>query len=362
MEPAVFSKIPQAPGCGIMLLDTRARSFEHRNRAQCIMACAGRLPLPSFAVVASKEVPTKGLQRALQVVGGNVVVAPDAEQALGSLDEDPLGVFASLDCYESTLAAIGRKPWKLFVLQDKPNEEALQAAVSNPRVAGLLAWGQDGGRGWELRYIARRLMAPKVPPPDMGALFGWGATTVVFQPRTTRDQRELVDKVSDLAVQLGVNRRQARALSTATHELTMNAMYDAPVDAAGKPKYALERTANIELEPREVPTFRFTLSSDFVALDIVDPFGRLPRKRYFEGVLRGHRNLKYGEQELDTSHGGAGLGLHTLYMQGSILRAELQPTKLTHVSWILDRNAPRRGFNQMPRSLYFLPYLPQRAR
>lgn len=318
--------------------------------------------MSSFAVVATKDVNTKSLQLALQAAGGQVVAASDAEQALGALEEEPLGVFASLDAYESTLAAIGRKPWKLFVLQDQPNEEALQAAVANPRVAGLLAWGQEGGRGWELRYVARRLMAPRIPPPDMGALFGWGATTVMFQPRTTSDQRELVDRVMDLAANLGVSRRHARSLSTATHELTMNAMYDAPVDAEGRPKYALDRTAEIELLPHEVPTFRFTLSSDYIALDIVDPFGRLPRRRYFEGVLRGHRNLKYGEQELDTSHGGAGLGLHTLYMQGSILRAELQPTKLTHVSWILDRNAPIKGFNQMPRSLYFLPYLPERAR
>lgn len=318
--------------------------------------------MPSFAVVAPREVPTRGLQRALQAVGGEVVAAPDPVQVLGALSDEPLGVFASLDCYEATLEAIGRKPWKLFVLQDQPNEEALTAAVGNPRVAGLLAWGKDGGRGWELRYVARRLMVPREPPPHMGSLFGWGASTMNFRPRTTADQRALVDKVSDLAEKLGVNRRHARALSTATHELTMNAMYDAPVDAQGKPRYALDRTAEIMLEPHEVPTLRFTLSSDYIALDIVDPFGRLPRKRYFEGVLRGHRNLKYGEQELDTTHGGAGLGLHTLYMQGSILRAELQPTKLTHVSWILDRNAPRKGFNEMPRSLYFLPYLPERAR
>lgn len=315
--------------------------------------------MPSFAVVASKDVNTRGLVRALRAAGGGVVVDEDPHRALEQIPDDPLGVFASLDAYAPTLNAIGRKPWKLFVLQSEPNEEALSAAAGNPRVAGLLAWTAEGGRGWELRYIARRLMAPKQPPPHMGSLFGWGATTINFRPQTTADQREVVDRVAELAEELGVGRRNIQALSTATHELTMNAMYDAPVDAQGKPRYALDRKANITLEPHEVPTLRFTLSSDYIALDIVDPFGRLPRKRWFEGVLRGHRNLKYGEQELDTSHGGAGLGLHTLYMNGNILRAELHPTRLTHVSWILDRNAPRRGFNKLPRSLYFLPYLPE---
>ena len=235
------------------------------------------------------------------------------------------------------------------------------AAPSANRIGGFIAWGPEGGRSWELRYLTRRLLAPREEPPHMGSLLGWGATTIAFNPRTTADQRAMVNRIEMMGERLGVDRRSCRALSTAAHELTMNAMYDAPVDAEGRLKYAMDRTAELTLEPHEVPTLRFTLSAEFIALDIIDPFGRLARQRYYEAVLRGHRNVKYERLELDTSHGGAGLGLHTLYSSGSIVRAELQPNHLTHVSWVLDRDAEVQGFQDLPRSLYFLPYLPDAA-
>ena len=101
-------------------------------------------------------------------------------------------------------------------------------------------------------------------------------------------------------------------------------------------------------------SIRFTIGPQLLGLDIADPFGRLPRNRYFEGVLRGHRNATSGSIELDTSHGGAGLGLHTLYSSGTSLRAELRPLEYTHVSWMLVREGLPRGH----RSLFFAP-LPQ---
>ena len=102
-----------------------------------------------------------------------------------------------------------------------------------------------------------------------------------------------------------------------------------------------------------MPRFRFTLGSDYLGLDASDPFGRLPRNRFFEGVLRGHLNMIGAEAPLlDTSHGGAGLGLHTLYSSGTILRAELHPLKRTHVSWMLRRHGTE---GPSTRSLYFAP-------
>jgi len=37
------------------------------------------------------------------------------------------------------------------------------------------------------------------------------------------------------------------------HELLMNAMYDAPVDVQGRPKYAHDRKQSITLDPEEAP-------------------------------------------------------------------------------------------------------------
>lgn len=318
----------------------------------------------AFAVIAPKDIPTRGLVSALRAAGAgaDVVVAHDPALGIAKVHERPIAVFTTVSLLDATLEAMGDDTWRVFVLNESADEHALQTALNDVRIGGCIAWGPNGGRGWELRYIARRLLAPAEAPPHMGALLGWGATTIAFRPRTTEDQRATVNRIEAMCDKLGVARRLARAVSTAAHELTMNAMYDAPVDENGQIKYALDRTSKLSLEDPEIPTLRFTLSADFIALDIIDPFGRLPRHRWYEAVLRGHRNVKYERLDLDTTHGGAGLGLHTLYTAGSILRAEITPHKCTHVSWILDRNAPAKGFNKLPRSLYFLPYLPDQVK
>jgi len=319
-------------------------------------------PRQSFAVVSEPSLQVDSLVRALRAAGAGagVVVERDPALAIAKVHEAPIAVFTTVSLLQDTLAAMGKDRWRVFVLNDEPQEEAFSTALADPRIGGLIAWGAAGGRPWELRYIARRLLAPKEEAPHMGDLLGWGATTVVFRPKTTKDQRQTVTHIESLCGKLGLPTRQARACSTAAHELTMNAMYDAPVDEGGHLKYALDRRADLELMEEEMPILRFTLTADFLALDCIDPFGRLPRQRFYEGVLRGHRNLKYQRQDLDTSHGGAGLGLHTLYTAGSILRAEIIPRKKTHVSWVFDRTLPKKNQRSLPRSLYFLAQLSHR--
>jgi hypothetical protein len=162
----------------------------------------------------------------------------------------------------------------------------------------------------------------------------------------------VVKQIEDIARNLGVDRREAAVVAAAAHELLMNAAYDAPVNAAGEPLFAFDRTAEVSLTDAQKPTFRLAVGPTHVGLDVTDPFGRLPRARFYEGVLRGTN--RPGEAPLlDTSHGGAGLGLYTLFTSGSILRAELRPLRETHVSWMLRRNAPHRP-RDTDRSLYFV--------
>lgn len=310
----------------------------------------------SFAIASEKGRQVEQLARALRAAGAgaDVVVEQDPALAIARCNEDPIAVFTTVKLLEETLAAMAKDRWQVFVLNDEPDETAFETALADDRIGGLLAWGEHGGRLWELRYIARRLLAPKELPPHLGALLGWGATTIHWAPSTTRQQRDIVVRIETLGPRLGLTSAQSASLSVAAHELTMNAMYDAPVDREGNVKYALERRQDLALLPNEVGSLRFTVTGNFIALDMIDPFGRLPRGRFFEAVLRGHRNMKYGRLDLDTTHGGAGLGLHTLYNTGSILRAEVHPGRLTHVSWVLDREAPKRGFRKLPRSLYYL--------
>ena len=157
-------------------------------------------------------------------------------------------------------------------------------------------------------------------------------------------------------MRFGIGRRLAGTAADAAHELLMNAMYDAPVDASGSPRYAEDRQADIRLEEHEIPVLRLTVDSSHLALDIIDPFGRLPRGKLFGGILRGRSGAlaSRASSVLDVSDGGAGLGLFNLFSSGAVVRAEVVPGRQTLVSWMLDRTVNQREIRSLPRSLYYL--------
>ena len=314
---------------------------------------------PTIAVILPEPAGLEVAARSLRAVsvGIEMITGTTPAKVLSGVGTDLRSVWVHSTMLYETLQLMAARQVRVPVAVFSPetNEETLELALRQPWIVGLLAWGDNGPRSWEIMYLARRLMAPSEPPPHMAALMPWGATTVAWQPSSTEEQRQIVTRIEAMCQRLGVERRVASTVSSAAHELLMNAMYDAPVGADGRPRYAHDRTASIQLLPQEVPTLRFTVGGSWLGLDSIDPFGRLPRNRFFEGVLRGHRAMSgSSESALDTSHGGAGLGLHTLYASGAVLRAELTPLAQTHVSWVYDRTSSRRSRSRSPRSLYFI--------
>jgi hypothetical protein len=169
-----------------------------------------------------------------------------------------------------------------------------------------------------------------------------------------------VQAIETVSIRFGMSRRTAVMAADASHELLMNAMYDAPHDASGHAPYASDRQANITLAEHEVPTLRLTVDSQYLALDAVDPFGRLARAKWFSGLLRATTGSTSATPTavLDESHGGAGLGLFRLYSTATFLRAEVQPGRQTLVSWIVDRALGPKGQRSTGRSLAFIERLP----
>jgi len=244
---------------------------------------------------------------------------------------------------------------RLLVLAQTIDEGMLSAAARSPRVLGFLAWRQVGVRPWELSYVVRRAIAPEQPSPTSVDLLLWGASSVVWHPRTSFDRDQTVRAVEVVAMRFGISNRLAAAAADAAHELLMNAMYDAPVDATGRPRYAANRQSEIDLEPHEVPTLRLTVDCSHLSLDVTDPFGRLDRASLFGGILRGRAGRSGRPDEvLDLAQGGAGLGLFNLFSSAAVLRVEVAPGRQTLVSWTLDRTVVQREQRALPRSLYFV--------
>lgn len=203
-------------------------------------------------------------------------------------------------------------------------------------------------RPWEVLMIARRLAAPSASPPPLSAFLDWGFAAVELDVRTTSDRDLAVARLGELIGGLGVPKRISEMFGELAHELLMNAMYDAPVDLHGRPKYAGDRKADIVLDAHERPTVRFGTDGTRLVLQVRDPFGRLERWHVVDGMARG---LAGGE--MDQTHGGAGLGMMVCHNASSAMMFDVAAGKHTEVTALFELDMNLREFRTQAKSLHF---------
>jgi hypothetical protein len=176
----------------------------------------------------------------------------------------------------------------------------------------------------------------------------WGFTGFQDHVASSGARDRAVAKVGAFIGRLGVPKRVGEMYAELAHEMLMNAMFDAPVDAAGKPKYALDRKAAIELAPDETPALRLATDGARVVLQVADPFGGLRRQHVFHGLARG---LQGGA--MDTSHGGAGLGMVVCHNSTVAMFFDVVQGKKTEVTGVFDLDLNLREFRTQGKSLHY---------
>jgi hypothetical protein len=116
-----------------------------------------------------------------------------------------------------------------------------------------------------------------------------------------------IDTVLDYAAEVGMRRHVRTAIGQVCEELLMNALYDAPVDADGRPIFA-------EIDPRERTktrspkpvSIRYAATEDQFAIAVRDRFGRLAKNT----ILAYIEKCLCSPQQIDRKTYGAGLGLY----------------------------------------------------
>jgi hypothetical protein len=206
---------------------------------------------------------------------------------------------------------------------------------------------ESSPRAWEVLMVARRLMSPSGPPP-IAAYLDWGFSATEVEVRTTGDRDAAVGEIQNFVGMLGVPKRVAEMFGELAHELIMNAMYDAPVDQSGRPKYAFDRKADIRLADEERPVVRIATDGSKLVMQVRDPFGRLERKHVFEGLARG---LAGGE--MDSSHGGAGLGMMVCHNASSAMFFDVARGRYTEVTALFELDMNLRELRTQAKSLHF---------
>jgi hypothetical protein len=319
------------------------------------------IPSPRIAVLERNRVVGQRIARVMAAAAGlaEVACSDDPAELRAALSPEPL--LLGCDAADLDLAlgwAAERYPdLSLLVWTSGPTAPLIEAARQQPRFSSVVGWPSFASmpRPWEIALAVRRTLDPAGAPPRLSDLLAWGSTVLKWRPRTSADRDHAVAEVGEWAARAGAPARIVEKLSELGHELLMNAMYDAPVDHAGRPRYAHDRKRDIVLDDTEVPTLRLGTDGEHIALSATDPFGRLGRHHVFDGIARGlgARSAAGPAAVLDTSGGGAGLGMLKIYAAGTVLLCDVIPGTSTTVTSFYDLAVNPRELRSLPISLHF---------
>lgn len=306
-----------------------------------------RNPIPYMALVIHEgAAPSVGRCMSSAASGMPLTSGKTVAETLARLEGAPRVMVVGHEHLNDAVDAVRDMPQtKLAVLTPETTDRLVAKALEVPQIIGLLAWLPAGVRPWELSYVVRRAVAPEQDVPLSSDVLMWGASNVTWHPRTSEERDRTVRAVELVATRFGISRKIAATAADAAHELLVHAMIDAPVDARGRRRYAADRTAQIALEPAEVPTMQLTVDTSHLAIDVTEPFGRLSRRVLLGGILQG----RVGNTDVRE-----GIGFFNLFTTAAVLRVEVRPGRSTLVSWMVDRVVSTRDRRAMPRSLYYI--------
>lgn len=308
---------------------------------------------PGFsALLVGDSLRLRPAQRVVVCAGGQAALAPDFDRALTCLGERPV-TYLLVDLaalgdqpLESLRTLHARAPQSPLLLLAAPSPPGLfRELLAEPWFAHLLAlespWFME-----ELLATLRKL--------ERGPLFGvscylpWGVHVHEVRIAGSDAKGRALDRVAAFMGELGIGGRVLHRLQDIADEMIMNAVYDAPVGADGRPLYThLSRQTPVTLGDAEQCMLSFGSDGKMLALGIRDPFGALA-----VSTLKGYvaKGLRRGADQIDQKAGGAGLGLYLQFdFMGSMV-LNLSPGRATEMIGLLDIRGSFRDLATAPKS------------
>lgn len=164
----------------------------------------------------------------------------------------------------------------------------------------------------------------------------------------------------DEAIESMLNRTDMKASFSATHEflrmtaneLVTNAVYNAPVDDAGKPKYEqTDRKVKVKLLPSETVTLSVCWDDDYIGISVTDQFGRLDRDKIVRHLVKCVNNTAF----IENKKGGAGAGVYLAFYTANQFVINIDPGKRLEAICILEKNKRYKEYRKRVTSFnYFM--------
>lgn len=302
------------------------------------------------------------LAAALAAVGIDALVAADAASARSELDAhradialiDVAGVPGAMTLL---CDASARVPTLALAATDEP--WLLTEIVCDTDVSNVIAMPQDASGRVDPNEVV--ISVEKILRDEPFGIEKYlrsrDVTTVGAQLAGAAQRDEELDRLQRYLKQAGAARHVARSIVTAADELLTNAIYNAPTDAAGRPRYAsTDRREKVVLASHEHVELRYGVDGGRFVLSVRDAFGGLTIERLRE-CLR--RCADDGDQ-IEHKAGGAGLGLYMVARTARQLVINVEPGARTEVLTIWDIERGRQA-SSMHSLHYFTTAVPLEA-
>lgn len=221
--------------------------------------------------------------------------------------------------------------------------EYLSTLLKYPFLSNIVSRNEDD-RTFTLKNILTTVR--KLISQDLFGLekyLSWGVEVFEHPVISSVNRNELVDRMQDYLTDLGMRKMVLNKTGLIAEELLMNAVYDAPVDARGKPRYNhLPRTTPVHLESSEQGLLRYACDGLLVAVSVEDPFGGFGRETILD-YLRSCYGHQAGSMQTSKGKGGAGRGLFLIMEAADLLVINVKHNVKTEVIALLniDPNKPR---------------------
>lgn len=226
-------------------------------------------------------------------------------------------------------------------------EQRVRQIFEGERLANFLAVNEDD----QVDPVELAVTVAKIVSGDIFGIERYlapGARQTQMNITDSRQKADAVESVHTFAVESGCHARVAESVAMAADELVTNAIYNAPVDAQGKPRFThLARTVPVILSAGEVVSLRMGHDGRKVAISVVDPFGSLSPTKVQDYLAK---CFAKGEDQVDSKDGGAGLGLFQIFNMTQHFIINIAPHRMTEAIGLLDVTRSYKQFTSKARS------------
>ena len=178
--------------------------------------------------------------------------------------------------------------------------------------------------------------------------FSWGIEAVSRSVSSSDERTAVLNEAEAYATALGIHPRLANQYCTVVDEMVTNALYDAPLDREGRPRFAhLPRTERVCLERGEEIRVQFCSDAQVLGVAVSDPFGALSKQVSLDYLARCFARQS---RPLESPSGGAGLGLYFTFDSLSHLVFNVANRSRTEAIGLMDVRGSYKDFASKSKS------------